>query len=140
MVLLGQHDVLRIGLGLLGYSLILFENQIQTTSASPCRTQVQPAASFLVCSLIFIEYCKAGLEEANTYFAQGGISSVTNLKVDNFEKHIEDTMIAGDWISDRAAVEKVVREAPSQIQELIKWGVEFDKKENGEFEIGRAHV
>ena len=36
--------------------LILFENQIQTTSALPCRTQVQPAASFLVCSLIFIEY------------------------------------------------------------------------------------
>ena len=71
--------------------------------------------------------CKAGLEEANTYFAQGGIASVTNLKVDNFEKHIEDTMIAGDWISDRAAVEKVVREAPAQIQELIKWGVDFDK-------------
>ena len=36
--------------------LILFENQIQTTSTSPCRTQVQPAASFLVCFLIFIEY------------------------------------------------------------------------------------
>ena len=53
---MGQHDVLRIGFGLLGYPLILFENQIQTTSASPCRTQVQPAASFLVCSLIFIEY------------------------------------------------------------------------------------
>ena len=38
------------------YKLILFENQIQTTSTSPYRTQVQPAASFLVCSLIFIEY------------------------------------------------------------------------------------
>ena len=38
---------------------ILFENQIQTTSASPCRTQVQPAASFLVCTLIFIEYKEA---------------------------------------------------------------------------------
>ena len=49
--------------------------------------------------------CKAGLEEANTFFAQGGIASVTNLAVDNFEKHIEDTMIAGDWISDRNAVE-----------------------------------
>ena len=36
--------------------LILFENQIQTTSASPYRTQVQLAARFLVCSLIFIEY------------------------------------------------------------------------------------
>ena len=79
--------------------------------------------------------CKAGLEEANTYYAQGGIASVTDLKVDNFEKHIEDTMIAGDWISDRAAVEKVVREAPAQIEELIKWGVDFDKKENGEFDL-----
>ena len=37
-------------------NFILIENQIQATSASPCRTQVQPAASFLVCSLIFIEY------------------------------------------------------------------------------------
>ncbi len=36
--------------------LILFKNQIQTTSVSPCRTRVQPSASFLVCSLIFIEY------------------------------------------------------------------------------------
>ena len=67
--------------------------------------------------------CKTTLEDANTYFAQGGIASVTNLLVDNFEKHIEDTMIAGDHISDRAAVEKVVREAPSQIEQLISWGV-----------------
>ena len=81
--------------------------------------------------------CKAGLEEANTYFAQGGIASVTNLAVDNFEKHIEDTMIAGDWISDRQAVEKVVREAPEQIRQLIDWGVHFDKNENGEFDLHR---
>ena len=56
--------------------------------------------------------CKAGMEEANTYFAQGGIASVTDLSVDNFEKHIEDTLIAGDHINNRAAVEKVVREVP----------------------------
>ena len=43
--------------------------------------------------------CKTELEEANTFFAQGGIASVTNTLVDNFDKHIEDTMIAGDWIS-----------------------------------------
>lgn len=81
--------------------------------------------------------CKSGLEEANTFFAQGGVASVTNLPVDNFDKHIEDTMIAGDWISDRAAVEKVVREAPAQIKELIKWGVDFDKNEKGEFDLHR---
>ena len=50
--------------------------------------------------------CKTELEEANTYFAQGGIASVTNLLVDNFDKHIEDTMIAGDWISNRATTAK----------------------------------
>ena len=38
--------------------LIPLRKSLQTMSASPCRTQVQPAASFLVCSLIFIEYKK----------------------------------------------------------------------------------
>ncbi len=47
--------------------VILFENQIQTTSTSPCRTQVQPAASFLVCSLIFIEYKKTNFETVLLY-------------------------------------------------------------------------
>jgi len=81
--------------------------------------------------------CKSSLEEANTFFAQGGVASVTNLAVDNFEKHIEDTMIAGDWLSDRAAVEKVVRNAPSQIEELLKWGVDFDRREDGSFDLHR---
>ncbi len=81
--------------------------------------------------------CKTELEEANTYFAQGGVASVTNTLVDNFEKHIEDTLIAGDWISDREAVEMVVREAPAQIEELISWGVHFDKNEEGEFDLHR---
>ncbi len=81
--------------------------------------------------------CKTTLEEANTALAQGGVASVTNLKVDNFEKHIEDTMIAGDWLSDREAVSKVVREAPEQIQQLLKWGVEFDRKEDGSFDLHR---
>ncbi|MEG1586621.1 MAG: L-aspartate oxidase [Bacteroidales bacterium] len=81
--------------------------------------------------------CKTTLEDANTFFAQGGVSSVTNMQVDTFEKHIEDTMIAGDFLSDPAAVEKVVREAPSQINELVKWGVEFDKNEEGEYDLHR---
>lgn len=79
--------------------------------------------------------CKAGMEEANTYFAQGGIASVTNTVVDNFEKHIEDTLIAGDRINDIRAVEKVVHEAPAQIKQLVEWGVQFDKKENGEYDL-----
>lgn len=81
--------------------------------------------------------CKTTTDEANTFFAQGGVASVTNLEKDNFEKHIHDTMVAGDWLSDPAAVEKVVRNAPSQIRELIGWGVDFDKNDNGDFDLHR---
>lgn len=81
--------------------------------------------------------CKSTLDEANTALAQGGVAAVTNTLVDNFDKHIEDTMIAGDWLSDTEAVKKVVTEAPTQIKELIGWGVDFDKNENGEFDLHR---
>ncbi len=78
--------------------------------------------------------CKTGLEEANTYYAQGGIASVTD-QSDNFQKHIQDTLICGDGICDVAVVEKVVKEAPSQIEELVNWGVRFDKDAAGNFDL-----
>lgn len=79
--------------------------------------------------------CKTTIEEANTAKAQGGIASVTNLLADDFDKHINDTMIAGDYISDREAVEQVVRNAPQQIMELVQWGVNFDKDNEGNFDL-----
>ena len=81
--------------------------------------------------------CKTSMEEANTYFAQGGVASVTNFETDNFTKHIKDTLIAGDWLSDTAAVEMVVKGGPDRMKELIEWGVNFDKNENGEFDLHR---
>ncbi|MBP3537135.1 MAG: L-aspartate oxidase [Muribaculaceae bacterium] len=81
--------------------------------------------------------CKTTLDEANTALAQGGVASVTNLELDDFDKHIHDTMVAGDWLSDPKAVEKVVKGAPAQIKELIGWGVDFDKKEDGSFDLHR---
>ena len=81
--------------------------------------------------------CKTTLEEANTALAQGGVASVTNLEVDDFDKHIHDTMVAGDWLSDPAAVSLVVKGAPDQIKELIAWGVNFDKTADGSFDLHR---
>jgi len=81
--------------------------------------------------------CKTTIDEANTALAQGGVASVTNLRVDNFDKHIEDTMIAGDFLSDREAVTKVVTGAPGQIRQLIEWGVNFDKNDDGTFDLHR---
>src|SRR5690554_1254924 len=79
---------------------------------------------------------KNSLEDANTFYAQGGIASVTN-PWDNFEKHISDTLDAGGGLCDAQVVEKVVREAPAQIKELISWGVDFDKDEKGNFDLHR---
>ena len=80
--------------------------------------------------------CKTTLDETNTYYAQGGIASVT-AGVDDFEKHIQDTIIAGDGLCDHAVVEKIITNAPRQIQQLIDWGVDFDKSENGQFDLHR---
>ncbi|MBQ1626501.1 MAG: FAD-dependent oxidoreductase, partial [Prevotella sp.] len=112
-----KYDFLIIGAGVAGMSYAL---------------KVARAKKGRVCLI-----CKTTLDEANTTFAQGGVASVTNLKVDNFDKHIEDTMIAGDFISDRAAVEQVVKNAPKQIEELVNWGVNFDRNESGEFDLHR---
>ena len=81
--------------------------------------------------------CKSEMGEANTDKAQGGVSSVTNFAVDTFEKHINDTIVAGDFISDLAAVEQVVKNAPDQIMELVNWGVNFDRKADGSFDLHR---
>jgi len=79
--------------------------------------------------------CKTTLDETNTSLAQGGISSVTDLRLDDYEKHIQDTLIAGSGVCDLKAVEKVVKNAPKQIKQLINWGVEFDKKNDGTFDL-----
>ena len=81
--------------------------------------------------------CKSSLDEANTALAQGGVASVTDLRVDDFDKHIHDTMVAGDWLSDPVAVRKVVTEAPEQIRQLLEWGVDFDRRDDGSFDLHR---
>lgn len=82
--------------------------------------------------------CKTTLDEANTALAQGGVASVTNLEVDDFDKHIHDTMVAGDWLSDPEAVEMVVKGAPAQIKQLLEWGVDFDRSADGKtFDLHR---
>jgi L-aspartate oxidase len=75
------------------------------------------------CNVIVV--CKDSLQESNTWKAQGGIASVFD-KTDTFESHIADTLNAGCGISDEAIVDLVVRQGPELIQQLLRWGAEFD--------------
>lgn len=80
---------------------------------------------------------KAEEDETNTKYAQGGLAVVMDLDTDNFQKHIDDTMRAGDYENNREVVEMVIKEGPDRFREIVEWGVNFDKKEDGEFKLGR---
>ena len=124
-----KYDFLIIGAGVAGMSYAL---KIARGLAAKDAATGAKEPQHRICMI-----CKTSLDEANTSFAQGGVASVTNFSVDTFDKHIADTLIAGDYISDRQAVEQVVRMAPEQIRELVQWGVNFDRKENGDFDLHR---
>lgn len=80
---------------------------------------------------------KAAADETNTKYAQGGVAVVNDLEKDSFEKHIEDTLIAGDGLCNRQVVEIVVKEGPDRVRELIEWGARFDKEKDGDYKLGK---
>lgn len=73
--------------------------------------------------------------ESNTNYAQGGIASVID-QHDSFEKHIEDTLIAGAGLCRRESVEIMVKEGPQRIKDLIEIGTQFTKRDGG-FDLAR---
>jgi L-aspartate oxidase len=80
---------------------------------------------------------KATADETNTKYAQGGIAVVNDLENDSFEKHIEDTLIAGDGLCNEKVVDIVVKEGPDRVNELIEWGANFDKETDGDYKRGK---
>ncbi len=80
---------------------------------------------------------KASPDETNTKYAQGGVAVVNDLDNDSFEKHIEDTLIAGDGLCNKEVVEVVVKEGPARINEIIEWGAQFDKDPEGDYKLGK---
>ncbi|PJA19448.1 MAG: L-aspartate oxidase, partial [Deltaproteobacteria bacterium CG_4_10_14_0_2_um_filter_43_8] len=103
--MMNQFDYLVIGSGIAGLSYAL---------------KVAPFGRVAIVT-------KRGLRDCNTYFAQGGIASVTETS-DSFEQHIEDTLSAGDDLCKKDVVEAIVKHAPEDIAELGKYGVKFAKK------------
>uniref|UniRef100_A0A832G1S6 L-aspartate oxidase n=1 Tax=Ignavibacterium album TaxID=591197 RepID=A0A832G1S6_9BACT len=73
--------------------------------------------------------------ESNTNYAQGGIASVIS-QHDSFDKHIEDTLIAGAGLCRRESVEIMVKEGPERIKDLISIGTQFTKRD-GDFDLAR---
>ncbi len=75
-------------------------------------------------------------DETATKYAQGGIAAVM-YSPDTYEKHIHDTIIAGDDLSNEKIVRIAITESTERIKELIEWGTQFDKTESGKYALGR---
>ena len=106
-------DVLIIGGGLAG---------LRATNS------VDPKLSVLVVT-------KDALDQSSSNYAQGGIAGVLSPE-DEFENHVQDTLVAGGQLCDERVVEMVIQQAPEHIEELIQWGTKFDR-ENGSLLLGR---
>jgi L-aspartate oxidase len=70
---------------------------------------------------------KESLRESSSEYAQGGIA-VALSDDDEVSLHEQDTLQAGDGLSDPTAVRVLVEEGPARIEELIAWGAEFDRE------------
>ncbi len=77
---------------------------------------------------------KASADETATKYAQGGIAAVMYTP-DTYEKHIRDTIVAGDELSNPKIVEIAITESTERVKELVEWGVEFDKAKSGRYDL-----
>lgn len=100
-------DFLVIGTGIAGYSCALKLAELGTVAV----------------------ITKKNHRESNTNYAQGGIASVIDPD-DSFDAHVRDTLNAGAGLCHRDAVELIVRQGPSAIDELIRIGVEFTRHDD----------
>lgn len=77
---------------------------------------------------------KRELECSNSSLAQGGVACVLDLENDNYDLHIQDTLISGKYANRVEAVEVLVREGPQDVLNLQNYGVTFDLNEAGELQ------
>jgi L-aspartate oxidase len=80
---------------------------------------------------------KTDRTESNTRYAQGGVAAVWD-ENDTVEKHVADTLDAGDGLCKPEIVRIVVEEGPARVRELIDMGARFDKEKSGhEYDLVR---
>lgn len=117
MTKVNNSDILVIGGGVAGLSFAIW------------MADKRPDLSITVLT-------KTNNTESNTRYAQGGVAAVWDHDVDNYKKHILDTLDAGDGLCEENIVRIVIEEGPKRVLEIIEWGTRFDKDKKGEYDLG----
>lgn len=93
------------------------------------------AALNLNLNLKILMLSKKELTLCNSALAQGGVAAVMDKKDDNFDLHIKDTLIAGGYKNDMDNLKILVEQGPTDVKNLLKYGVEFDRKPDGSIDL-----
>ncbi len=73
---------------------------------------------------------KSDLESNDSFLAQGGMCMLKS--EDDYDSYFEDTMRAGHYENDKKSVEIMIRSSVDVVKDLIGYGVDFERDENGE--------
>ncbi|MEF8788409.1 MAG: FAD-binding protein, partial [Planctomycetota bacterium] len=73
---------------------------------------------------------KKSISDGSTWEAQGGIAAAVGPE-DSPEAHLEDTREAGCGLCDEESAGIMTREGPEVVDELLDWGMDFDRDEEG---------
>lgn len=116
-----QYDIVIVGTGIGGLSTLLY------------LTESTAFKNGLVSIAII---AKDALDCTNTNWAQGGIAAVHSIG-DSFDKHIKDTLVAGAFSNKESIVRKVIEAAPDLLDDLMRWGTNFDKNLSGDIDLAK---
>lgn len=75
-------------------------------------------------------------EGASSAWAQGGMAAAV-AEGDTPDKHLADTIAAGAGIVDRKIAKLMTREARRRVEDLLAYGVPFDRDLEGKLTVGR---
>ena len=73
---------------------------------------------------------KSDVESNDSFLAQGGMCMLRNEA--DYDSFFEDTLKAGHYENDKTSVEIMIRGSKGVVEDLLAFGADFQKEENGE--------
>ena len=78
---------------------------------------------------------KEDADKADSFLAQGGMCMLLN--DDDYDSYFEDTMKAGHYENNKQSVDIMIRSSQKIAQELVDYGVDFERDAEGNFVFTR---